>query len=123
MKKMTKGQIESLISEEIIQFEKNYMGRGPKEAKTHVFKDVVFVRLQGVLTPAEEQLSKNPEGADLIKRTGIQLLENGRPLLEKTMNEITGCRLKSMHTDISTKTGERVIVFVLEGHFPYFEET
>jgi uncharacterized protein YbcI len=113
----TKGQVESLISEAIIKFEKEYMGRGPIETKTYIIKDMIFVRLKGVLTPAEEQLTKTAQGADLIKRTRVQLLENGRPLLQNLILDVTGSQVKSLHTDISTKSGERVIIFVLEDNF------
>jgi uncharacterized protein YbcI len=111
---MTKGQIEAQISEAIIKFEKEYMGRGPTETKTYVVKDMIFVRLKGVLTPAEEQLAKTAEGADLIKRTRVQLLEGARLLLENIISDITSAQVKSLHTDISTKTGERVIIFTLD---------
>ena len=114
MADMTKGQVEARIGEAIIKFEKEYMGRGPRETKTFIIKDMIFVRLSGVLTPAEEQLSKSAEGAELIKRTRVQLLEGARVLLENIIFEISGCRIKSLHTDISTKTGERVIVFILD---------
>ena len=110
----TKGQVEAQISEAIIKFEKEYMGRGPMETKTYIIKDMVFVRLKGVLTPAEEQLAKSTEGADLIKRTRIQLLESAKFLLENVISGITACQVKSLHTDISTKTGERIIIFILE---------
>jgi uncharacterized protein YbcI len=109
----TKGQIEARISEAIIKFEKDYMGRGPKETKSYIIRDMIFVRLKGVLTPAEEQLSKSVEGAELVKRTRVQLLEGARTLLESIILDITGCRVQSLHTDISTKTGERVIIFTL----------
>ena len=72
------------------------------------------MRLKGVLTPAEEQLAKSAEGADLIKKTRMQLLYGARALLEKTVSDITGCQTRSLHTDISTKTGERVIIFTLD---------
>jgi len=111
---MTKGQIEAQISEAIIKFEKEYMGRGPTETKTYVVKDMIFVRLKGVLTPAEEQLAKTAEGADLIKRTRVQLLEGARFLLENIISDITSAQVKSLHTDISTKTNERVIIFALD---------
>lgn len=114
MKEKTKGEMESQISEAIIKFEKEYMGRGPKETKALIINDVIFVRLKGVLTPAEEQLAKTAEGADLIKKTRVQLLEGARVLLENIISEITSCRIKSLHSDISTKTGERVIIFTLE---------
>ena len=110
----TKGQTEALISDAIIKFEKEYMGRGPTETKTYILKDMVFVRLKGVLTPAEEQLAKTAEGADLIKKTRVQLLESARILLENLVSDITGCQVRSLHTDISTKTGERVIIFTLD---------
>ena len=112
--KKTKGEIEAQISEAIIRFEKEYMGRGPKETKTLILNDLIFVRLKGVLTPTEEQLAKTVEGADLIKKTRVQLLEGARVLLESIISEITSCQIKSLHSDISTKTGERVIIFTLE---------
>jgi len=113
MIEQTKGQIESQISEAIIRFEKEYMGRGPMETKTYIIKDMIFIRLKGVLTPAEEQLTKTADGSELIKKTRIQLLEGARLLLENIISDITGYQVKSLHTDISTKTGERVIIFTL----------
>jgi uncharacterized protein YbcI len=114
MKKMAKGQLEAEISEAMIKFEKEIMGRGPIETVTCILKDAIFVRLKGVLTPAEELLAKTSEGADLIKETRIQLLESVSALLRNIIVEITGCRIISLHSDMSTKTGERIIVFVLE---------
>lgn len=114
MERQSKGQIESKISEAIIKFEKEYMGRGPTETKSYVIKDMIFVRLKGVLTPAEEQLAKSPEGAELIKKTRMQLLEGARTMLANMITGLTHCQIQSLHTDVSTKTGERVIVFTLD---------
>ncbi len=114
MEKLKKGQLEAKISEAMIKFEKEFMGRGPKETDTLIIKDAVLIRLKGVLTPAEEQLAKTSDGADLIKKTRVQLLEVARALLRNIILEITGCQIRSLHSDISTKTGERVIVFVLD---------
>ena len=114
MVKLTKGQLEAKISEAMIKFEKEFMGRGPRETDTIIIKDAIFVRLKGVLTPAEEQLAKTSDGAYLIKKTRVKLLEGAKALLRKIILDITGCELKSLNSDISTKTGERVIVFILE---------
>ena len=114
MSAMTKGQVEAQVSEAIIKFEKDYMGRGPTETKAYIIKDMVLVRLKGVLTPAEEQLAKTAEGADLIKKTRVSLLDAARHLLENIVVNITGCQVRSLHTDISTRTGERVIIFILD---------
>ena len=112
--KKTKGEVEAQISEAIIRFEKEYMGRGPRETKTYIIDDMILVRLQGVLTPAEEQLTKTNEGADLIKKARVSLLESAWMLLEKIVFEITDCKMVSLHSDISTKTGERMIIVVLD---------
>ena len=114
MPNITKGQTEALISEAILKFEKRYMGRGPIEGKTYIIKDMVFIRLKGVLTPAEKQLTKTTEGAELIKKLRVQLLEGARILLNDIISDITACNVISLHSDISSKTGERVIIFTLD---------
>jgi uncharacterized protein YbcI len=117
MKSKTKGQLEAEICEAVIKFEKEYMGRGPLETKTYIIDDMVLVRLRNVLTQAELKLSSNvdqKDGRELIKRVRIALLEQGRPLLEEAVETILGVKVESLHTDISTVTGERVIIFSLE---------
>jgi uncharacterized protein YbcI len=111
--KKTKGQVEAEISNALIQFEKDYKGRGPEETKSFIIEDMVLVRLKGVLTPAEQQLAKNPEGMNLIKKVRSNLLEQGREMLADAVEKITGLKVMTLHTDISTKTGERMIIFSL----------
>ncbi len=116
--KVSKGRMGAEIGDAFIQFEKEYMGRGPLEVKTYLLEDMILVRLQGVLTKAELQLVKAADpkrGRDLIKEVRVQLLEMGRPLLEKVLEDITGRKVVSMHTDISTATGERIILFSMSG--------
>ena len=115
--KKTKGRMEAEISEAVIKFEKEYMGRGPLETKAYIIDDLVLVRLRKVLTQAECQLAKTSDagkGRDLIKQVRIELLERGRSLLEVVIEAITERKVKSLHTDISTKTGERIIIFTLD---------
>jgi uncharacterized protein YbcI len=113
----TKGQIEAEISEAVIKFEKEYMGRGPEETQTYIINDIIMVRLRGVLTPAEKQLAKasdDSRGRTLIKQVRLELIERARTLLDAILYDITGQKVKSLHTDISTITGERFIIFTLE---------
>lgn len=112
--KKTKGQIEADISTAITQFEKDHLGRGPKEARTFIIQDMVLIRLKGVLTPAEEKLSQQDDGAQLIKQIRMRLIESSRPLLENIIYEKTGAKVISVHTDISTHSGERIFVLVLD---------
>jgi len=109
----TRGEVEAALAHAITQFEKEQMGRGPVETRVYIIEDMILVRLRGVLTPAEIQLAQNLDGHALIKQLRRQLLEGSRPLLEKIVQLTTGSRVVSLHTDISVKTSERVIVFTL----------
>ena len=115
----THGEIEAEISKAIEKFEREYMGRGPEESRTFLLGETILVRLRGVLTPAERQLatSEDAKVRSLIKRLRQELLEKGRPLLEAIIKDITGIHVVTLHTDISTKTGERIIVFTLKEPF------
>ena len=114
MKRKTRGQSEAEFTKAIIKFEKEYLGRGPLEARTFFLKDMILVRLRGVLTPAEMKLAESREGQALVKETRRQLHESSRPLLEGFVRDIVGCGVISLHTDMSTKTGERIIVFTVD---------
>ncbi len=109
----TKGQIEAEVSNAMTKFEIEYMGRGPKETKTFIIDDMVIVRLKGVLTDAERHLTKTQEGRDLVKKVRATMLESARDLLSRVIKDIVGVDVMSLHTDISTNTGERMIIFTL----------
>jgi len=113
----TKGMVEAEICDAMIRFEKEYMGRGPMETKSYIIDDMIVVRLKGILTKAEEQLTKNDDGHTLIKQVRSMLLENAKPLLEAIIFDITGLKVRSLHTDLSTSVNERVILFTLENNF------
>lgn len=112
----TRTDAEMEISQVLIRFEKECMGRGPLETKTYLIDDMVIVRLKGVLTPTEKQLAQadNERGQYLLKQVRNELLNRHRPMLEMLIRDIVGVEVQSVHTDISTKTGERVIAFMLQ---------
>lgn len=113
----TKGRIEAEIAEAVIRFEKEFMGRGPMEGKAYIIDDMILVRLKGVMSKAELQLSADGDpsrGRDLVKQVRREALERGRALLEAVVRDALGRNVISLHTDLSTVTGERVIVFVLD---------
>lgn len=112
--KKTQGQSEAEFTKAIIAFEKDYLGRGPLEARTFYLNDMILVRLRGILTPAEVKLAENREGQVLVKETRRQLFESCRPLLESIVRDVTGCGVISLHTDMSTKTGERIVIFTVD---------
>lgn len=109
----TKGQLEAQVAAAITQFEREHLGRGPHEVRTWIIQDLILVRLKGVLTPAEEKLARDPEGHRLIKEVRRQLLEGSRPILDEVIQQVTGMQVVTLHSDISIKTGERIIVLTL----------
>ena len=112
----TLGEVEAAICEGISRFEMEYMGRGPKDIHAHLIGDLLIVRLHGVLTAAEQQLVKSlpaEKGRDLLKQVRTHLIETARPVMEAMVQEVTGVAVVSLHHDISTTTGEEVVVFSL----------
>ena len=121
----SQGEIEAAICEGISRFEQDYMGRGPKDIRAHLIGDLLVVRLKGVLTAAEQQLVNTlpaEKGRDLLKQVRTQLIETARPVLEALVGDVTGVKALSLHHDISTVTGEEVIVFTLS-ESPLYRET
>jgi uncharacterized protein YbcI len=120
----THGEIEAAICEGMSRFEQDYMGRGPKDIHAHLLGDFLVVRLQGVLTAAEQQLVKSltaEKGRDLLKQVRTHLVETARPVLEAMVEKSTGVKIVTMHHDISTITGEEVVIFTL-ARSPDFRE-
>ena len=121
----SQGEIESAICDGISRFEQDYMGRGPKDIHAYLLGDLLVVRLQGVLTAAEQHLVKSlpPEkGRDLVKQVRSHLIETSRPLMEVLVQKVAGVNVLSLHHDISTVTGEEVVLFTL-AESPLFRET
>lgn len=114
MPKKTRGEYIAEFTNAIIKFEKEYLGRGPLEAKTFFVDDMILIRLRGVLTPAEIKLAETAEGMALVKQSRRELFEVSQPLLQDIVHSILGCELISMHTDMSTQTGERVIILTID---------
>lgn len=111
---MTKGQVEAKISEAVSKFELEYFGRGPKQIRTIIIQDLIIVRLRGFLSHSEQKLAESSQGVELIKKLRSTLFENTRAQLEALVNEIIDVNVVSTHSDISTKTGEKIIVVTVD---------
>jgi len=141
----SQGEIEAAVCDGVSRFQQEFIGRGPRDIHAHLIGTLLLVRLQGVLTPAERQLvaprlgatagsdggdgldagngngthgNGNGNGRALRKQIRAHMVATGRPKLEDLVQTATGVRLLSVHHDISTVTGEEVIVFSLESAPP-----
>src|SRR5438874_5800137 len=118
-------EIEAAICEGVSRFEQDYMGRRPHGIRAYLIGDLLVVRLQGVLTAAEQQLIKSlpaEKGRDLLKQVRTHMIETARPVMERLIQDVTGAKILSLHHDISTATGEEVVLFTLDEQ-PQFRET
>ena len=130
----SQGEIEAAVCDGISRFQQEFIGRGPKDIHAHLIGTLLVVRLQGVLTPAERQLiaprdesadagtgnsngngngHENGNGRSLLKQVRAHMVSTGRGRLESIVEESVGVKLVSVHHDISTITGEELIVFSL----------
>ena len=109
---MTKGQIESKLSEAISKFEIEQMGRGPEKIRTIIFQDLIIIRLKGFLSTSEKNLAQNKDGVELIKKIRTALFENAREELEAVIKSVIDIEIISTYSDVSTKTGEKIIAVV-----------
>jgi uncharacterized protein YbcI len=120
----TQGEMEAAVCDGFRRFEHDYIGRGPRDIHAHLLGDLLVVRLTEVLTAAEQHLAQSgptEKGRDLIKQVRAHLVETARPMLEEMIHEATGVNVLSLHHDISTVTGEEIIVATL-AESPYLRE-
>ena len=120
----TKKQIEAEIAERVTRFKKDFIGRGPLETKVYIFDDMVVARMKDTLTPAERNLADQVDCIqcwEAIKEIRSLLIEQGRDQLEAIIYDTLKVKVVSLHNDVSTRTGESVILFILDRE-PEFEQ-
>lgn len=108
------GQLEDTIAKKVTRFYVETLGHGPKETKVYIIDDMVIVRLQGKLLPIEEKLLERHNGVELVKDIRKGLHATLTKSLSTIVDEVTGHKVVSSHSDISTKTGEVLEVFILD---------
>src|SRR3954462_2993312 len=121
----SQGELEAAVCAGVARFEQEYMGRGRKDVRAHLIGDLLVVGLRAGLTAAEQQLVKSlpaEKGRDLLKQVRTHLVETARPLMEAMVREVTGVKVLSLHHDISTSTGEELVLFTL-AESPRLRET
>lgn len=110
----SKKRLEAELSESFIKLQRDLIGRGPQETRTYIVQDMVIARFKGVLTIEEKHLVDNEKGKILVKQMRQVLREMYSNNFEEIVEKHTGCKVLSSHSDISTKTGERIEVFVVD---------
>jgi uncharacterized protein YbcI len=120
----SRGEIEAAVAKALARFERDFLGRGPRDIQAHLVDDTLVVHLRGVLSSAEERLlevsadghapADGGEAAELLRRLRSRLVLAGRSILERLVKEATGARPVGLHHDLSAATGEELMVFMLD---------
>ncbi|MCL4442113.1 MAG: DUF2294 domain-containing protein [Firmicutes bacterium] len=111
---MPQRELSNVITDLVIRWGQNYLGQNLAEVKTDIIRDMIIVSVKGEIPPAESHLSREKEGMFLVKKIRQQLIEYDRESLDNILFNLTGSRMVSLHTDVSTKTGERIFVFKMD---------
>ena len=90
MKPKTRGEVEAEFTQAIVKFEKEYLGRGPLDARTFLVNDMILIRLRGILNAADRKLAETPDGQALVKETRRKLFETSRQIFDEMAEQITG---------------------------------
>ena len=117
----TQVEIEAAICEQTARFAQDYLGLRPRTVQAYLLPSLLVVRLQGMLTVAEQQLlltSGTGNSRDMIKQMRVALVEAARPILVALVEETTSHQVLSLHHDLSTVTGEDVIIFTFVEAIP-----
>ncbi|MEW5940149.1 MAG: DUF2294 domain-containing protein [Chloroflexota bacterium] len=112
----TRGEVEAELARAVVKFEKDHLGRGPMDARAFLVNDMILLRLRSELNEADRKLAETSEGQALVRETRRKLFEISRPIFEEMVEQIVGCNLVSFHSDMSAKTGERVIVLTVDAN-------
>lgn len=112
----TKGQVEDELSKRILQFEKEYIGRGPQSIRAHIVEDLVIVRLHDSLTVAEQKLIESVDGADLVRQMRQKLIDESLPLLTQIVHQVTRMTVLSLVRNVDIERAERILLFTLDGN-------
>lgn len=113
---LSKGQMEARICEAFNRFEIDYMGRGPRQIKAYILQDMIIVRMTGFLSQSEKKLAETPQGVEQIKKLRAMLFENAKTDIEAMIIPIIQMEIVSIHSDVSTKSGEKIVLITLDGN-------
>lgn len=107
-------KIEGEISRAMTKYYREMLGKGPEETKVYIIEDMVLVRFRGILTRKEQQLVRTQRGCELVKEMRQVLRDSNIDEEERIITDCTGFSVISSYCDLSTKTGEMVIIFIMD---------
>ena len=107
------GSVRAALANAMVGMKKQYYGRGPTAAKAWILDDYVFVALEGGLTRNEETLLRDGK-EDLVRSYRLSFQETMGPTTTAAVEEITGRKVLTYHSQIMFDPTRAFEIFVLE---------
>jgi uncharacterized protein YbcI len=107
------GSVRAALANAMVGMKKQYYGRGPTAAKAWILDDYVFVALEGGLTRNEETLLADGK-EDLVRSYRLSFQETMGPTTMSAVEEITGRKVLTYHSQIMFDPTRAFEIFVLE---------
>jgi uncharacterized protein YbcI len=107
------GSLRAQLANAMVGMKKKYYGRGPESAKAWILDDYVFVAMEGGLTRNEETLLADGK-ADLVRAYRLSFQETMTETTTAAVEELTGRRVLSYHSQVVFDPTFAFEIFVLE---------
>lgn len=107
-------ELEDKISKVVSKFENEIMGKNPEKIKTIINEDTIIVRQKGFLSASEIKLAESTNGNELIKNFRTMIFEHETVNFRKMIETVVPASIINLHSDIDTRTGEKIILISLD---------
>lgn len=99
------------VAQAAIAFQRQRTGHTPKAVTVVLSESTLVITLHGALTPAEQALAVNPDGAAKVQEFHRQLFANSVESLRQEIKRITGVAVREAAAEIETTFGTVVHAF------------
>jgi uncharacterized protein YbcI len=99
------------IAQAATAFQQQRTGHAPKSVSVVLSGDTLVVTLHGALSPAEQAMAQNPQGAAKVREFHRQLFHNASDTLRQEIQRITGMNVREATAEIETMSGAVIQVF------------
>jgi uncharacterized protein YbcI len=99
------------IARAATEFQQQRTGHAPKSVSVVLSGDTLVVTLHGALSPAEQAMAQNPEGAAKVQEFHRQLFLSASATLREKIKRITGMDVREATAEVEPKSGSVVQVF------------
>ena len=108
---MTQGTMAQRIAQAAHAFERTRTGIAPKSVSVVQSEGTLVITVHGALSPAEQALSRTPQGAAQVQELHRQLFASGSKALRQEIQDITGVEVRDATAEVDPSTGTIVAVF------------